>query len=553
MWGECFHRTRDRLLDGRRRIEALASDIGMESRPVPGEALAELLRPRRVVAIGEVNAGKSALLNAVARAEIAPSGPLPITRETTLYTTSKSSAAAEWQVQRVRAPGLEELEWVDTPGNNSDARDQVQAEAPLYEQADLLLVVFPSENTWTAASWTFVSELGEESLKRTALVIQRADRKNDEDLRVIRGHMTELCLKKVGRELPILAVAAQPADGEPELSALEDLFEEMFCRTSEARHRMDLAFQEALRRLLEIEAGLDHQGRTMADDGWFLTNLERESGELRDLLIEHSEKALAGERAIYQDEIARLMAKVNKRLGVLRTVRALLFGDSLGAVLETDFAERMKTHVEAFARRDFERIAGECEGHWSEVRPRVIERMSIEPGKTSTVIEFRETMEERFAAHVGRALPGVLDSLRIRAVIDGPARKRADKLKAGFAIWLLLVMAMGVCGTLGFDPAAWILAGAVVALGAGWMLAVWLSRRRLVARVREHLSNAVARFFLPLRDCHAEAIREVFEMYGRGLIGIRRRLADRQAKLAPRTEIWNRLHLELKAVEQEWD
>lgn len=553
MWGERFHRTRDRLLECCRRIEGLAADVGLEPRPVTGEALAELLRPRRVVVVGEVNAGKSALINAVVGEAIAPSGRLPTTKETTLYTGVKDAAGAGWAVEHSSAEALTELEWVDTPGINGPSRDEVFASLEAFEHADLLLVVFPAENTWTAASWEFVSHLSDDALERTSLIVQRSDQKSTEDLRVIRGHMRELCLKRVGRELPIVAVAARPASGAPALEALEDHFEARFCRSAGRRHLMERAFHETLRRLREIEAGLDGQGRRMADDNWFLTNLERESRELCDLLIQHSDKVLAGERAVYEGEILRLMGRVQQRLGVLRTVRALLFGDSVGATLETGFAERLKTHVEAFAKRDFERITSECEGHWSEVRPRVVERMNLEPGEKSTVLEFRETLEERFAAHVSRALPGVLSSLRIRATLDGPIRDRARKLKGWFALWLCLVIAMGVAGTLGIEQAVKVTAALTAALGLVWVAAAWLSRRRLVARLRDHFGDASGRFSGPLKECHAEAIREVFEIYGRGLIGVRRRLADRQSKLAPRTEVWNRLHLQLRAVEQEWE
>lgn len=549
MWGERFYRTRDRLLDCRCRIESLAADVDLPARPVPEEALAELLRPQRVVLIGEVNAGKSSIINAMVGEEIAPVSPLPTTKGTILYTPVSSEVPAGWTVCRRALFGA--VEWIDTPGLNGPAREELFSQVDRFSEGDLILIVFPSENTWTAATWDFVSELSDETLERTTLVIQRSDRKSSEDIRVIRGHMRELCTKKVGRELPILAVAANPPKEEPYLFELKKHFEDRFCHSMMRRHLMDRGFHEALRRLREIEEGLDRQGRQMADDGWFLSGLEEESAELCDLLIKHSDKILAGERAVYLEEISRLMDRVSRRLGVLGTLRSLLFGDALGSVMEVRFAERLKANVEAFSKRDFERIAGECEGHWAEVRPRVMERMNIEPNRSSTVTEFRETIEERFSAHVDRSLPGVVSSLRIRSSLDGPIRSRGDRLKAWLVFLLCSTIAMGLCGAFGIHPATEILAALVALLTVGWVMAVWVSRRRVVRQVGERLSDGVGRFHEQLAERHAEAIREVFEMYGRGLIGVRRRLADRQAKLAPRSEVWNLLHLELRAVEQD--
>jgi len=215
MPGDRYFSGRDRLLGCFGRIEQLGQASGVKFKEDPDDVRSRLSAPLRIVALGEVNAGKSTLLSALAGAEICPAGPLPTTRSTISYTYGEIESEEQGEDGWIHAVNsleyLKRFEMVDTPGSNSGWRDSVVASMPRFEQADLILMVFPASNTWTAATWDLISMVNEEALPRVALVIQQSDTKSIEDLKVIRGHMTDLCLKKVGRELPILAVAAQLA------------------------------------------------------------------------------------------------------------------------------------------------------------------------------------------------------------------------------------------------------------------------------------------------------------------------------------------------------
>lgn len=556
MWGERFFHTRDRLAACRSRIESLAGESGLSPR-ASDEAAAEIARPWLGAIVGEVNAGKSALVNALAGAKLAEVAPVPVTRELTAYLHSANTPPENLpegcRILPHSTPGLSRIGWLDTPGLNGPQRDEMFAAVPDFEHLDLLLIVFPADNTWTAATWEWVGALSDDALGRAALVVQMADKKGPEDLRVIRGHMKDLAIKKIGRELPILTVSAQPPAGNPDLGAVLDFLDERMCRDGNRHYLLDRAFHESFRRMREIEDALDRSKRGMDDDGFFLSNLEREGEQLCELLIEASAEERDKELHVYGKAVDGFAREFKQRMGVWGTLKGMVLGDASGGEAEIAFDVRLKALVSAFAMRDLDRIFAECAGHWGAVRPRIVERMALDPGELPPMLAgLREQVAANFADRVGRAVPEYLGGLRLRVLIDGLLRQRSRKLRGWFGCWLLLVTLMGLAGTFQLSPwTDWLLAavaGGAVLLG----FAGWLTRRTAIRHFKERLLHATSRFDASLSKFHGEAIREAFEEYGQGLISVRRRLAGRKAELGPLAETWDRLYLELKTIEQEW-
>lgn len=572
MVGERYFAARERLLacigDIRRLGEAVQLPETAEADE--GEGLKELARPLRVVALGEVNAGKSTLLNALAGCELCEAGPLPMTQRTIHYRYGSVEKDVElkggWLQANRPVDFLRRIELIDTPGSNSGWRDAVQADVGRFSKADLILLVFPSGNTWTAATWDLLSAIDDEALDRVLLVVQQSDEKSAEDLRVIEGHMRELSMKKVGRDLPILAMAAglaleskiSPETARKGWSASRfSVFEEFFTREvcdSTARHYVfDRSCQEAARLLRRIEDALDRQRRGMDDDGWFLAGLEREADQLRELVVSEADRTLAKQRDAYADVVAQVCRGLGRRLGPTRTFLALLFGDSTAMRVEADFAERLQVMMAAFSRQDASRLLDECEGHWGEVRPRVIERMGMDPGEAVISGEAREVVVERSITEIGKAMPLVLGQLRVRASLDAPLRQRNRRLKSMTVVLLLLLIAAGVCGSLGVEPlASWLLLGA-----GGWgmisLAVAWISGWTIVKETRQRLLDSMGRVESSMKRDYVESVRDLFGAYSNGLIGVRRQLANRQADLAPQAERWDGLYLQLKMIEQDYE
>ena len=569
MPGERYFSGRDRLLDCFKRIERLAAASGIEPRDDPDDARSRLASPLRIVALGEVNAGKSTLLNALAGLEICPAAPLPTTRKTITYVHGERERDVEGEDGSVRAERpldyLKRFEMTDTPGSNSGWRDAVVAAMPKYEEADLILVVFPAANTWTAATWDLVSMVSEEALPRVALVVQQANTKSTEDLRVIKGHMRELCLKKVGRELPIHAVAAQlalDAKVSPQtarkgwsasgFSAFEEFVSQEICNSELRNFLLHRTSQEAARRLREIEDGLDRQRRGMDDDGWFLAGIEREADQLREMVLDASQETLGGARGRYEAEVGHLAKQLGRTLGIFPTVFRLFFGDSTPAKIEAKFAARLQSAIRDFAQLDAGRLLEECEGHWGEVRPRVMDRMGMDPGAASVSGDAREAVVEKFTERVGQGVIGVLGQLRVRALLDTLVRNRSRRLRTLMALLLLILIGAGSCGALGLVKASWTLLGAAGFTAAIGVAISWITGRAVIRDTRRRLLDSVGRFESAMRGDYSDAVRGLFRDYSNGLTGVRRLLADRKATLEPRAKYWDALYLELKSIEQDF-
>src|SRR6202011_1290650 len=122
--------------------------------------LTDIREPLLFVAMGEVKAGKSSLLNALFGQEFAKVDVLPATDRVYIFRhgAEKKSVEVSGQLTERYLPieFLQNFNVVDTPGTNTMVAEHQTITEGFVPRADLILFVFSVANPWTQSNWDFL-------------------------------------------------------------------------------------------------------------------------------------------------------------------------------------------------------------------------------------------------------------------------------------------------------------------------------------------------------------------------------------------------------------
>lgn len=168
------------------RVRGLGADLRTALARVPAseddadalkEALEQLDDFFLLVVVGEFNAGKSALINALLGASVLEQGVTPTT--STIQILRHSTQAGEPAAHGVRmvthdAPFLRDIHLVDTPGTNAITRAHEALTQRFVPRADLILFVTSADHPFTESEHLFIERIREWG-KKVIIVINKAD------------------------------------------------------------------------------------------------------------------------------------------------------------------------------------------------------------------------------------------------------------------------------------------------------------------------------------------------------------------------------------------
>ncbi|MDB6070849.1 MAG: dynamin [Verrucomicrobiales bacterium] len=214
----------DEYFDLRSRLGAALFTLGRlcdlaglkPSRAPLVKSLVEGLRdPFVFLVAGEVNAGKSTLLNALFGEVFCASGVLPETRRIHYFRYGKTPASrvVEGGVEEIELPltFLRDFHIVDTPGVNSVESGHEDITGNFIPRADAVLFCFPATNPWSAAGWEFLEKVHADWLKKIVIVVQQSDLRTPEEMVAIADHLQAIAQARLGLEVPVIPVSGQLA------------------------------------------------------------------------------------------------------------------------------------------------------------------------------------------------------------------------------------------------------------------------------------------------------------------------------------------------------
>ncbi|MYH61157.1 MAG: GTP-binding protein [Caldilineaceae bacterium SB0675_bin_29] len=192
------------------RLDAPDADLGLIR-----NALAQLEELFLMVVVGEFNAGKSAVINALLGQEYLAEGVVPTTSELVLIRHSDASeqpgADSGMAVRRLPVPWLQEVNLVDTPGTNAVIRQHQELTEHFVPRSDLVLFVTSADRPFSESERAFLQQIRDWG-KKIVIVVNKielltTEAEQQEVLEFVRRNAHEL----LGVAPAIFAVSARLA------------------------------------------------------------------------------------------------------------------------------------------------------------------------------------------------------------------------------------------------------------------------------------------------------------------------------------------------------
>lgn len=569
-FGERYFTNRERLSQVWQGIQelALATHSDLTEAKIPPALDQKLHSPFSFLVCGEVNAGKSSLINSLFDHELCVVNSLPETKKIIRYSYAASHRVDSQQADQTEhfypLEQLRDFIPIDTPGTNTLNAEQHLAIESLVLKADLILFVFPASNPWGAATWNLITDLPTAAHERMAFVVQQADQLSPADLAVISEHIVSLSMKRIGVTPPIFPVSSKIATEAKQglspdhklfaasgLPALVDHISRGVCYSQERHQILKTWHDHAAQALYLIDHHIDNKTLQQRDHHHFLGSVEDEINAMREALVARLPRHLQEVAEVFENEAIGVTKSLRRWLNIPRSFFKVFVGDRTGIRTESLFVERLRGAVESVAESDGSDIVSACLDHWQDLGNRVKESIGL-PIDSSVPIEAKlELARQQFVIRIGTAAHQAIGNLHVRKDLERELRNRNLAIKSFTASALILLCLGAVSGILNFQLAAWILCAISGLFLVGGTLIAWITKSRISQHFQNSLLNTCGVFAETLRYAYEDALRAFFQDYTSNLGAIRQHLARQEQDIEPKLGRWQNLFLTLKSIEQD--
>jgi len=171
-----------------------------------------------IVVVGEFNAGKSSLVNAILGSRFCKEGVIPTTTTINMLRygdgeqTGSSQRNADYIELFLPVPLLKQVTIVDTPGTNAIIKEQTRLTKGFIPQSDLILFVTSAERPLTETEGKLLDYIQQWG-KKVVMVLNKVDLFNEveADIETVRSFVRDNAGNILGIKPPVYAVAGRKA------------------------------------------------------------------------------------------------------------------------------------------------------------------------------------------------------------------------------------------------------------------------------------------------------------------------------------------------------
>ena len=465
--------------------------------------LSDVRDPLLFVAVGEVKAGKSSLLNALFGQEFAKVDVLPATDRVYIfrYGTEEKSVEVSPQVTEryLPIPFLRDFNVVDTPGTNTMVSEHQTITENFVPRADLILFVFSVANPWTQSNWDFLGFVQQKWLKNVVFVLQQIDLREPTEIEVIHRHLQDTAMRRLGFVPPIYPVSARKAllartSGldkerlwrESDFGPLEEQINLIVSESSTRMLKLRSTAQTARVMLEEFTSDLRESLEVIARDEARLTRLDlllqtRKEQTLRQVsgLVRGVEQACR-EAAVHGTDLLR------KKLSFWRTWKLIWSRRPWQHDFQIEIEKNLRQSVQPQVEHAVRLLEADLRGLWPQLHDMIDKQLAgeLQAQVPKTIPDFaqqrRELLQSIQLALIERVAGKSVEEQLAQLFRETSARLR---LPAGIAVAGGIVAAIAAMGSAAVADVTGILAASAAA--AGTLVAITQRRKILRAYAEE--------------------------------------------------------------------
>lgn len=336
-----------------------------------------------LVVVGEFNAGKSALVNAILGEKVLPEGATPTTTQVTLVKWGEKKDRQvideDFAVFTYPLPLLKELNIVDTPGTNAIIRHHERLTEELVPRSDLVLFTTSADRPMTESERLFLERILAWK-KKIVFILNKVDI-IEEDLGEVQGYILKHASAILGDQPELFLVSARRA----QRAALEiddaqrqqqraasglDKLENYITNVLDDSARLKLKFNNPIGVAENLITHIEDSIQTQSDD----LKEDKQTVDSIDAAINGYERELSSELAPRLAEIETILQRLEMR-GLdffdntlrLTNIHNLVRGDKVRAQFEKNVLADVSRQIEEQVQKLIDWLVDKDLREWQQV------------------------------------------------------------------------------------------------------------------------------------------------------------------------------------------